>query len=232
MVYVLTVSADGAVPVALRICDGNTGDDTVHVPTRNELVAMLGSASFLYVADTKLCSSAAMRHIDGHGGRFVTVVPAGRREDKLFKDWIQTHLPDWAEALRLPGGRPDDPERVWRTFGAPVPSLDGYRVIWVHSSDKQGRDALARSAAIEKGLAAIEALEARLRNRRSRLRSKAAAEQAATSALAQAGASRWITPIVTEEMTASFSQAGPGVSGNAVCTRTGGVVWTVVGSFW
>ncbi len=94
-----------------------------------------------------------------------------------------------------------------------MPSVDGYRVIWVHSSDKQGRDALARSAAIEKGLAAIEALEARLVSRRSRLRSKTSAEQAAASALAQVGASRWITPIVTEETTASFSQAGPGRPG-------------------
>jgi hypothetical protein len=48
LVYVLTVSADGAVPVALRVCDGNTNDDTVHVPTWDELVAMLGTTAFLY----------------------------------------------------------------------------------------------------------------------------------------------------------------------------------------
>jgi len=34
-----------------------------------------------------------MCHIDANGGRFVTVVPNGRREDRFFKDWIQTHAP-------------------------------------------------------------------------------------------------------------------------------------------
>jgi len=219
LVYVLTVSADAAVPVALRVCDGNTNDDTVHVPTWNELVAMLGTASFLYVADAKLCSSDAMRHIDTHGGRFVTVVPHGRREDRWFKDWIQTHAPTWAEAARLPGARQDDPERLWRTFEAPVPSTDGYRVIWVHSSDKQARDAAARSTAIEKGLAAIEALEARLSSPRSRLRSKVAVEQAAASTLGEAGASRWITPSVTEDKTVSYCQESRGRPGAATRYR-------------
>ena len=36
---------------------------------------------FLYVADSKLCSKEAMGHIARHGGRFVTVMPHGRRAD-------------------------------------------------------------------------------------------------------------------------------------------------------
>jgi hypothetical protein len=212
LVYVLTVSADGAVPVALRICDGNTNDDVTHVPTWDALVALFGPG-FLYVADAKLCSQAAMRHIDFGGGRFVTVVPHGRHEDRWFKDWIQSHAPEWSEALRLPGARQEDPDRVWRTFEAPVPSTDGYRVIWVHSSDKAVRDAAARSAAIEKGLAAIEALEARLVAPRSRLRSRVAATEAAASALSEAGGTRFVTASVTEETLESFSQEKRGRPG-------------------
>lgn len=94
-----------------------------------------------------------------------------------------------------------------------MPSTDGYRVIWVHSSDKQARDAATRSAAIEKGLAAIETLEARLRAPRSRLRSKVAVEQAAASALGEAGASRWITASVTEDNTVTYSQESRGRPG-------------------
>ncbi len=213
LVYVLTVSSDGAVPVALRICDGNTSDDTVHVPTWNELRAMLGTSSFLYVADSKLCSSAAMRHIDTNDGRFVTVVPHGRREDRFFKDWIQTHAPAFNEVLRLPGERRDDPERIWKTFESPVPSSDGFRVIWVHSSEKQARDATARSSAIEKGLGAVEALEARLVAPRARLKSRLAVEEAATSALRQAGALRWVTVRVSEEAVVTFTQEKRGRPG-------------------
>jgi transposase len=213
LVYVLTVSSDGAVPVALRICDGNTSDDTTHVPNWDALVELFGTPSFLYVADSKLCSSAAMRHIDVGGGRFVTVVPHGRREDRFFKDWIQTHAPQWSEALRLPPERHDNPERLWRTFEAPVPSVDGYRVIWVHSSDRAARDGAARSAAIEKGLAAIEAVEARLTTPRSRLRSNVAAKEAATAALRDAGALRWVGFKLTEEKMETFSQERRGRPG-------------------
>jgi hypothetical protein len=167
----------------------------------------------LYVADSKLCSSAAMGHIDTHGGRFVTVVPHGRREDRFFKDWIQSHAPAWTEALRLPGAREDDPERVWRTFESPVPSTDGYRVIWVHSSTKAVRDATSRSAAIEKALAAIEALEGRLVAPRSRLRTKVAVEEAARGALREAGASGLVTFAVTEKTEASYAQESRGRPG-------------------
>ena len=221
LVYVLTVSADGAVPVALRIADGNTSDDTTHVPTWDGLVALLGDRSFLYVADAKLCSSEAMGHIAGNGGRFVTVVPHGRREDKWFKDWIQSHAPAWEEAIRLPGARQDDPDRIWRTFEAPVPSSDGYRVIWVHSSAKAVRDAATRASRIEAGLAAIEGLEARLAAPRSRLRTRVAVEEAATAALEQASASRFVSYTVTEEVAVTFHQERRGRPGAATryCRR-------------
>lgn len=214
LVYVLTISADGAVPVALRIADGNTNDDVTHVPTWDGLVALFGQRNFVYVADAKLCSSKAMGHIASNGGRFVTVVPHGRREDKWFKDWIQTHAPSWEEADRLPGLRRDDPERVWLTFPAPVPSADGYRVIWVHSSQKAARDAAARAARIEAGLAAIDALEARLVAPRSRLRTTVAVEEAAAAALDAARATRWVRAKVTEETKETFAQERRGRPGS------------------
>ncbi|EQD67892.1 hypothetical protein B1B_05777, partial [mine drainage metagenome] len=49
-----SVSADGAVPVACRIADGNTEDSTTHIETWDLLVALFGRSDFLYVADSKL----------------------------------------------------------------------------------------------------------------------------------------------------------------------------------
>ena len=126
LLFILTISADGAVPIAYRVADGNTPDDVTHIPTWDQLRTLVGSAGFLYVADSKLCSKQAMGHIASHGGRFVTVVPHGRREDTWFRGWAQTHAPTWAEARRAPGARLGDPDRVWRTFEAPAPSVDGY----------------------------------------------------------------------------------------------------------
>lgn len=146
LLFVLTVSADGAVPIAYRVLDGNTPDDATHIPTWDELRALVGSADFVYVADSKLCSKEAMGHITSNHGRFVTVIPHGRKEDTWFRDWAQTHAPAWEEAERRPGARIGDPDDVWRTFEAPVPSTDGYRVVWVHSSPKAARDAASRPA--------------------------------------------------------------------------------------
>ena len=59
--------------------------------------------------------------------------------------------PPWAEAIRLPGARLGDLDRVWSTFPAPLPSAEGYRIIWVHSTAKAARDAAARAAASRPG---------------------------------------------------------------------------------
>ena len=70
LLFILTISADGAVPIAYRVADGNTPDDVTHIPTWEQLHALVGHARFLYVADSKLCSKQAMGHIASHGGRF------------------------------------------------------------------------------------------------------------------------------------------------------------------
>jgi hypothetical protein len=214
LLLILTICADGAVPIAYRVADANTPDDVTHVPTWEELRALVGGPDFLYVADSKLCSHDAMGHIASHGGRFVTVIPHGRREDTWFRDWAQTHAPTWTEAHRSPGERLEDPDRVWRTFQATTPSVDGYRVIWVHSSPKAARDAAGRAARIEAGLAAIDALQVRLSSPKTRLKTRVAAETAATTALDQAGATRWVTHTITESTTTTFRQERRGRPGS------------------
>ena len=158
LVWILTVTADGAVPIAHRVADGNTNDDVTHIDTWDQLVRLVGKASFLYVADCKLATRGNMGHIDKLGGRFVSVLPATRREDRQFRDWIVEHEPGWTEAIRRPGRRQSDPEQVWHTTEAPWPSAEGHRVIWVCSSAKIDYDAQARSDRIAGGIAALDEL--------------------------------------------------------------------------
>ena len=49
----LTVTADGAVPLAHRLLDGNSSDDQTHIATWDGLVDLVGRPDFLYVADSK-----------------------------------------------------------------------------------------------------------------------------------------------------------------------------------
>lgn len=148
LVLILTVSADGAVPLAHRVADGNTSDDSTHIDTWDGLVALTGRPDFLYVADSKLCTREQMSHINRRGGRFVTVLPRTRREDGLLRDWAAREQPDFTEAARRPGKRKADPDSVWQVAPAPFPSSEGYRMTWAHSSQKQRLDETARSERI------------------------------------------------------------------------------------
>ena len=214
LLAILSVTADGAVPIAFRCADGNTSDDTTHVETWDTLRALVGTSSFTYVADSKLCTAEAMNHIHTGGGRFITVMPRTRREDTWFRDYVQGHAPEWTEALRREGPRQGDPEEVWRTFVAPLPSKEGYRIIWVHSTVKAARDATTRQARIEAGLKAMDVVAEKLISPKSRLRTRVAVEEAAAAALMKVRATRWVTFRVHEEQRETFSQERRGRPGS------------------
>lgn len=213
LLWILTVSSDGAVPIAYRVESGNTVDDVTHVPTWDQLRELLGRSDFLYVADCKLASAEAMGHIDSGGGRFVTVLPAGRKEVAWFRSWIQHHAPTWSEALRRHGRRLGDPDEVWRTFESPLPSEGGFRVIWVHSSTKDANDAATRRARIEAGHAALDALSAKLAGARCRLKTVVAIEQAAADALDKTNARRYFAVHVAAKNADDFAQERQGRPG-------------------
>ncbi len=214
LLWILTVSADGAVPVAHRLTDGNTNDDQTHIASWDELRAIVGRADFLYVADCKLCTREQMAHIDDRDGRFVTVLPRSRREDGYLRDWAHTSQPEWTEALRRPGKRKDDPDEIWQVASAPIPSGEGHRIVWVRSSQKTRTDADIRQQRIERGLAALTALNQRLAGPKSRLRDRASVEHATTAAITGAQAERWITTTVTETTEETIRQEKRGRPGN------------------
>lgn len=206
LVWILTVTADGAVPIAYRTVDGNTTDDTTHVSTWDQLVALTGRADFLYVADSKLATRANMDHISARGGRFVSVLPATRKEDRQFRDWIAGHVPDWAEAIRRPARRHHDADDFWEVTQAPWPSAEGYRIIWARSSVKFLRDAEERRDRIARAITALDDLNQRLASPKRRIKTAHAAQQAAEAALATTGAGRWVAFEVTETQEEHFRQ--------------------------
>lgn len=210
ILWILTVSADGAVPVHFRTADGNTTDDQTHIETWALLHRLVGRPDFLYVADCKLCTRPAMAHIAGQGGRFLTVLPRTRREDAWFRDWMQTHDPEWVEVRRRRHPRRHGPPDVYRVLESPVRSAEGYRIVWVWSSLKAEQDARSRQERIEKGIVAVEALETRLRGKRARFRDRATVAQAVDTDLRLAGAGRWLTVTISEVLEDSFHQERPG----------------------
>src|SRR5215471_13501100 len=102
LLFSITVSADGAVPVHCKTYDGNVTDDQVHIETWDFLRALVGHADFLYVADCKLCTRDNLSHIAGRQGRFLTVLPRTRAEGAWFRGYQQGHELSWREVFRMP----------------------------------------------------------------------------------------------------------------------------------
>jgi transposase len=214
LLFVLSVSADGAVPIHYKALDGNTADSATHIDTWQTLCRITGRTDFLYVADCKLCSRASLAHIAKHGGRFITVLPRNRREDRWFRQFVQVHDPPWEEALRRPNPRRRSGlEDVWKVVDAELPSREGYRIVWVWNSLMAAQDAEARQARIEKVWVAIEQLQTKLQGKRCRYRSRDRVEEVARQIVEQSGAGRWISYVVEERKEPLFRQEHRGRPG-------------------
>ena len=140
-------------------------------------------------------------------------LPRSRGEDGQIREWAQTHAFDFTEAARRPGKRKGDPDQVYWTAPAPIPTSEGHRIVWVRSSDKHDCDAEARRARIERGMLALEAVQAKLASPRSRIKTLVAADEAAHDALAQTGAARWIAHDIQESIQEGFRQEKRGRPG-------------------
>ena len=173
LLFILTVSADGGVPVQFRSADGQASDARSHIETWEVLHQVAGRSDFLYVADSKLCTVENLDYLDRHRGRFVTVVPRARREDKEFREWIQTHQPAWDVVWDRPHPRRQHgPRDIWSVFRFPLPSREGWPVIWVHSALLALSQQHSRRERLTGALQEIEAIQRRLQGKRPRVRSR------------------------------------------------------------
>ena len=155
-----------------------------------------------------------MTHIHARAGRFLSVLPRSRAEDSQIRQWAQSHAFEFTEATRRPGKRGGDPDQVYWTAPAPIPTSEGHRIVWVRSSHKHDCDAEARRARIERGMLALEDVQARLSSPRSRIKTLLAAEQAAADALAQTGAARWVAYDIQQTVQEGYRQEKRGRPGN------------------
>ena len=214
LLWILTVSADGSVPVHYRLCDGNTSDDPTHIQTWEALCKLTGRTDFLYVADCKLCTRANLDHIAHGKGRFITVLPGNRKEDAWFRSHIQDHDLPWEEVINRSNPRGVERlEDVWRVVEAPNRSAEGYRIIWVWSQLMAQRNEQSRLAALQKAFDDIQELNDKLHGPHNRLRDRVAVEEAVERILAHGSASRWAGAEVTEVLDSRFKQEKRGRPG-------------------
>ncbi len=205
LLYILTVSRDGAVPVQFRVQSGNTTDDRSHLATWELLRRLTGRCDFLYVADCKLATAENMAHLHRHGGRFLSVLPRTRGEDAAFHATVLQGQARW----RAIHEKRDEVGRVVDRVSVHEPeqtSVEGYRVLWYQGVVKAGLDALTRHRRLERALGQLATLRQKLTSPRTRHRERAQVAQAVEAILHDGGVEGWITAEISEETIATYRQ--------------------------
>jgi transposase len=205
LLYILTVAKDGAVPLHFQVASGNVADDQTHRATWDLLCRLTGRRDFLYVADCKLASAENMAYIHQHQGRFLTVLPRTRSEDKTFRDSLGNGQAQWRH---IHDKRNDKGEIVDRyTVSEPATqSTEGYRLVWYHSTRKAEHDANARQQQVERARSELAELRLKLSSPRTRYRQKAKVAKAVQEILEARGAQRWLVTEIKEITQDKFRQ--------------------------
>ena len=143
IVFCLTLSSDGAVPIHFKTYSGNRTDDTTHINTWCSVRKLTGKPDFLYVADCKVCTRHQLGYITRHGGRVVTLLPETWREVKQFKSKLRETLIPKRRILRKPVSGCFDPKKFESFYcfkGSYTTEKDGYTLHWIYTTEKRKRD--------------------------------------------------------------------------------------------
>jgi len=161
IVFGLNITSDGHIPLSYKLFDGNTTDDTTHIPNWNGLRSLLERENFIYIADCKLCSDKNLTHIARNGGFFITIVPKDRKEVKQFLQHLKRNDIEWKNAFEVESSRKKGKVVKYKTYEADR-TKNEFRIIWVHSSSKQEEDKTRRQKKIDKAIAALQELSPKL----------------------------------------------------------------------
>jgi transposase len=212
LLYILTVTGDGAVPVQFRVESGNATDDRTHQETWELLCQLTGRRDFLYIADCKLATTENMAYLHQRGGRFLSVLPRTRGEDIAFRAAVVRGEIRW----RWIHDKYDDEGQFVDRFSICEPAsqtVEGYRLIWYHSTRKAELDAEARLTRLEKALKRLDELRAKLASPRTRYRGQAKVAEAVETLLRECEVTEWISVQIEEEVTEKFRQERRGRPG-------------------
>jgi transposase len=212
LLYNLTVSSDGAVPVVFGVENGNVTDDKTHQGNWDLVCQIVGGPDFIYVADSKLATYENMSYIARRGGRFLSVLPRTRGEDKAFRQSLLTGAVEWEEVDKRCDENGVLVDTV-RSAKQPAMSSDGYRLLWFHSSRKVELDRQARANRVRRAIGELSSLRLKLRSPRTRYTEESQVAKAVAKCLAEVGATEWMTVEIRPEERDVFHQDGPGRPG-------------------
>ena len=210
LVYELSVTRDGAIPVLFKAHDGNRTDDTLHWENWQMLRGILGRADFLYVADCKLCVSQTLLNIDRSQGRFLTVMPRTRSEVDEFQQKLEASLVRWEKVLAKRSSRKQGQIDLYEVASGLYQMREGFRLYWLRSSEKARRDWKEREEKIAAAMDQLRALADPARKKKPK--TEKALRKKADTILARFAAEVWVKVEITLEQREKFRQVARGRS--------------------
>lgn len=209
LLFILTVTADGGVPLHFRAQSGNVTDDVTHRDTWDLLCQLTGRRDFLYVADSKLATRENMAYVHQRQGRFLTILPRTRSEDAAFRSLVNSEQVRW----RLLWEKTDEDGEVLDRYSVsdqPATSAEGYRLVWYYSQRKAERDELARNAQLQRAMKELADLRSKVQSSRTRYRQEAKVAEAVAEILASRGVEGWLVTEIQRKEEETFRQTHRG----------------------
>jgi transposase len=166
IVFSLSLSADGAVPIHFKSYSGNRTDDTTHIETWKRLRQIAGVSDFLYVADCKVCTDKQLSFITRQGGRVVTLLSNTWKEAKAFKQTLRTTK---KVKKRIHRQLIPNSQTTYDTFycysGHYETEKSGHTLYWIYTSEKRKRDRHIREQRLQSVEQALAELMGKLNSR-------------------------------------------------------------------
>jgi transposase len=165
----------------------------------------------VYVADCKLATTENMNEIARLGGRFISVLPATRKEDAQFRQRLveQPDTASWREAYRLTNEDGSLRDR-FRVGTEEQCSREGYRLLWFHSQAKEDIDRATRARRLQHAVRQLTDLRDRLAGPRTRFRQQPKVTAAVDTILDEQGVRDLLRVTVQEHSQNEYRQLGPG----------------------
>jgi transposase len=212
LLYILTITADGGVPIHYRAASGNVTDDTTHCANWDLLCQIVGRSDFLYVADCKLATMENMNYIAGKHGRFVSVLPRTRKEDAAFRARLLQGEIHWQPLW----DKCDDRGEVIDRFSVaadPLATPEGYRLWWFYTTRKAEFDLAARGARLQRAEQKLRQLQEKLRSPRARRRERGKLEEAVRKILEYYDVTEFIKVTINDQQQETYRQRRRGRPG-------------------
>ena len=222
LVFSLTISSDGAVPVHYKTYPGNRTDDTTHIETWDSVRKIAGTGDFTYVADCKVCTQKQLSYITVNGGRVITVMPDTWKESKSFKDSLRREkIARKVIMRRMVPGSISELEYFSLFKGQYTTLKNGYAIYWYCSSEKKRLDRVRREKRMHKADGQLAFISSKLN--RAKLKTKKQIRKRIDSTLKR-GMAQFFSITIYEKHKCIKKQIGRGRPGAGtkyrICTST------------